>query len=58
MRVTFINRWTKTIKEARPANLTTTNKWEKMAVFMLETLTLSKTLKSSRDDFNALDNVV
>ena len=28
-----------------------------LAVFMLETLTLSKTLKSSRDDFNVLDNV-
>ena len=27
-----------------------------MAVFMLETLKLSKTLKSSRDDFNVLDN--
>ena len=27
-----------------------------MAVFMLETLRLSKTLKSSRDDFNVLDN--
>ena len=27
------------------------------AVFMLETLKLSKTLKSSRDDFNVLDNV-
>ena len=27
-----------------------------MAVFMLETLKLTKTLKSSRDDFNVLDN--
>ena len=27
-----------------------------LAVFMLETLKLSKTLKSSRDDFNVLDN--
>ena len=27
-----------------------------MVVFMLETLKLSKTLKSSRDDFNVLDN--
>ena len=27
-----------------------------LAVFMLETLKLSKTLKSSRDDFNILDN--
>ena len=27
-----------------------------MAVFMLETFMLSKTLKSSRDDFNVLDN--
>ena len=27
-----------------------------MAIFMLETLKLSKTLKSSRDDFNVLDN--
>ena len=27
-----------------------------MAVFVLETLKLSKTLKSSRDDFNVLDN--
>ena len=27
-----------------------------MAVFMLETLKLSKTLKSSQDDFNVLDN--
>ena len=27
-----------------------------MAVFMQETLKLSKTLKSSRDDFNILDN--
>ena len=27
-----------------------------MAVFMLETLKLSKTLKLSRDDFNVLDN--
>ena len=27
-----------------------------MAVFMLKTLKLSKTLKSSRDDFNVLDN--
>ena len=27
-----------------------------LAVFMLETLKLSRTLKSSRDDFNALDN--
>ena len=27
-----------------------------MAVFMQETLNLSKTLKSSRDDFNILDN--
>ena len=27
-----------------------------LAVFMPETLKLSKTLKSSRDDFNALDN--
>ena len=27
-----------------------------MAVFMLETLKLSKRLKSSRDDFNVLDN--
>ena len=27
-----------------------------MAVFMLEKLKLSKTLKSSRDDFNVLDN--
>ena len=29
---------------------------KRMAVFMLETLKLSKTLKSSRDDFNVLDN--
>ena len=27
-----------------------------LTVFMLETLKLSETLKSSRDDFNALDN--
>ena len=27
-----------------------------MAIFMLEMLKLSKTLKSSRDDFNVLDN--
>ena len=27
-----------------------------MAVFMLETLKLTKRLKSSRDDFNVLDN--
>ena len=27
-----------------------------MAVFMLETLKLSERLKSSRDDFNVLDN--
>ena len=27
-----------------------------LAIFMLETLKLSKTLKSSRDDFNVLDN--
>ena len=27
-----------------------------LTVFMLETLKLSKTLKSSRDDFNVLDN--
>ena len=27
-----------------------------MAIFLLETLKLSKTLKSSRDDFNVLDN--
>ena len=27
-----------------------------MALFMQETLKLSKTLKSSRDDFNILDN--
>ena len=27
-----------------------------MAVFMLETLKFSKTLKSSRDDFNVLEN--
>ena len=27
-----------------------------MAVFMQETLKLSKTLKSSQDDFNILDN--
>ena len=27
-----------------------------MAIFMLETFKLSKTLKSSRDDFNVLDN--
>ena len=27
-----------------------------MAVFVLETLKLSKTLKSFRDDFNVLDN--
>ena len=29
----------------------------KLAVFVLETLKLSKTLKSSRDDFNVLDNI-
>ena len=29
---------------------------ELLAFFMLETLKLSKTLKSSRDDFNVLDN--
>ena len=27
-----------------------------MAIFMLETSKLSETLKSSRDDFNVLDN--
>ena len=39
-----------------PAYLKTGVIYEWMAVFMLETLKLSKTLKSSRDDFNVLDN--
>ena len=39
-----------------PAYLKTGVIYEWIAVFMLETLKLSKTLKSSRDDFNVLDN--
>ena len=40
-----------------PAYLKTGVTYEWMAVFMLETLKLSKTLKSSRDEFNVKYNL-